>query len=215
MSYDSEFAEFLGVMAGDGNLSIYKSDHKISISGHREDDFEYFLYLRDLFKRLFHKEIKLRDKKRYLSLELSNKNILNQLNKAGILVGKKSDKIEIPKDIMKNQNLSKYFLRGLADTDFSVTFKKGGRKKNSYPRICVDLGSKKIISQISSLLNSLKIKHTVYGRRGIRNGTKYQTYSIDINGKENLYKWLSEIGFHNPKHLTKNKSLGKIRILSS
>jgi hypothetical protein len=216
MKCNSEFAELLGVIAGDGNLNVYRSkdgtktDHKITISGHREDDFEYFKYLKELFKKLFNKEIKLRDKKRYIRLELSNKAILNKLNQAGIPIKKKSKIIEIPSEIRKNKKLSKSFLRGLADTDFSMTFKKGGRKKHSYPRISVDLGSEKIILQIIRLLDSLDIKSTLYKRVGKRRDTEYESYSLNINGKRNLYKWLKEIGFKNQKHLSKIKVWEKI-----
>lgn len=207
MRHDCEFAELLGAITGDGNLSVYKSkdrtDYKTTVSGHIKDDFEYLKYLKILFKASFNKEAKLKDKKRYLRLELSNKEVLYKIHKAGIPIGNKSGIVEIPKNIMKNKELIKSFLKGLADTEFSVMFKKAGRKKHSYPRISVELKSRKLIMQISGILNSININHIVYEKSGRRNNLSYTNLCIDINGKENLYKWLKNIGFRNKKHLTK------------
>lgn len=198
-----KLAEFLGAMMGDGNLSLYKSDYRISITGHKNDDLNYLKYLQKLFLELFGKEAKIRDKKRYILLEISNKEIFYKIHSAGVPIGKKSDIVKIPNPIIKNMNQSKAFLRGFADTEFSVTFKKAGRKTHSYPRISVDISSKEMISQISKILNKLRISHKVYKRDRARNNTSYTTYMMDINGKENLQKWLTSIGFNNQKHLSK------------
>ena len=190
---------------GDGNLSLYKSDYRISMAGHKNDDLEYFKYLQNLFKYLFNKEAKIRDKKRYILLDVSDKKIFYRLHNLGIPIGKKSDIVNIPEDIFNNMVFSKAFLRGFADTDFSVMFKKAGRKNHSYPRISVDISSKEMIKQILKILTRLDISYTTYRRDRVRNNTKYTTYGIDINGKENLLKWLTNIGFNNQKHLSKIK----------
>jgi len=190
---------------GDGNLSLYKSDYRVSITGHKNADLNYFRYLQKNFKYLFNKEIKLRDKKRYILLDISNKKIFYQLHEMGIPIGKKSDIAKIPKNIFNNMVLSKSFLRGFADAEFSVTFKKAGRKNHSYPRISVDISSKEMINQISKILTKLEISHKIYRRDRERNGTKYITHNIDINGQDNLLKWLLNVGFNNEKHLSKIK----------
>lgn len=198
-----KLAEFLGTMMGDGNLSLYKSDYRISITGHKNDDLDYFKYLQKLFFELFNKEAKIRDKKRYILLEISNKDIFHKIHNAGVPIGKKSDIVKIPDNIIKDENSSRAFLRGFADAEFSVTFKKAGRKSHSYPRISVDISSKEMINQISGILNNLNISHKIYKRERKRKNTNYKTYMIDINGRENLQKWLENIGFNNKKHLSK------------
>src|SRR3989344_8239785 len=203
---DIKLAEFVGVMMGDGNLSLYKSDYRVSITGHKNDDLAHFQYLQDMFIDLFNKKLKLRDKGHYILLEISNKEIFSKLHNLGIPIGKKSAIVEIPPNIFNNLTLSKSFLKGFADAEFSVTFKKAGRKKHSYPRLSVDISSKKMIEQISQILERLNISYKTYERHRKRNDKEYITYTIDINGKENLSKWVLSVGFNNQKHLEKIKT---------
>ena len=51
-------------------------------------------------------------------------------------------------------------------------------------------------------------------------GKKHFSHKIDLNGKRNLDRWLSVVGFHNPKHKIKVKrcidiyDMGKVQIYS-
>ena len=49
----------------------------------------------------------------------------------------------------------------------------------------------------------MNISSTLYEVKKKVNGKIFDSYQIDIYGKENLEKWLYNIGFSNTKHLTK------------
>lgn len=151
-----DIAEICGIITGDGHLSRYhsirRSDYRIEIVGNKEEDIDYFIYINKLFKKTFNKRLKWKVEKSYARLYIHSKDLLEQLERIGLVVGNKSKKASIPDRILQNDELSVKFLKGLADTDFSVNFKKGGRKNNSYPRIVGEFASKKLVEDIKIIL---------------------------------------------------------------
>ena len=141
-----ELAEFIGIIIGDGNLSyrvcsqngykIRKSD--IRIAGNVNEG-EYLSYVIELFENLFNITMYYREDKRSkaVSLTAHSMGILHFLNIiCRIPLNRKVDNVNIPAMIMKSSLEIKYaFLRGLADTDFSVTFKNRTAKGHTYPVI--------------------------------------------------------------------------------
>lgn len=122
----------------------------------------------------------------------------------GIPVGKKSHIVRIPKQIKEDMNLACAYIRGVADTDFSLVYKK--RKiVSDYPRITTDLASENMIKDICDVLDILSIKYCgPYIRKRItRLGKPYTNYELDILGHENLWLWMKYVGFRNEKHLKK------------
>ena len=203
----TELAEICGIIAGDGHLSRYispqRTHYKVSVFGHKKDDQEYFLEIKDLFENELGKRPILKNRISCIELRLNSKEILHKLERIGISVGNKSGSVHIPKIIQKQHPLSLSFLRGLADTDFSIILKKR-KTKPAYPRITADMKSKGLIYDVCNVLKKVGI--TYYGpyqRKRLRNGSHYTTYQIDINGNQNLDLWIKHIGFRNPKH--KNK----------
>ena len=91
------------------------------------------------------------------------------------------------------------FLRGLADTDFSLVFKKNGR----YPVIDFCTCSKALLEDVVEMLLSLGFK----GHSGIyrtnRKGTPITRHYLQLNGRMNLEKWMTVIGFTSPIQLFK------------
>lgn len=212
---NEEISYLAGVIAGDGHLNRYvskkRTDYKVEIFGDKENDLEYFQFLNDLFKKYFKLHPLIKNKKDSLCLSLNYKWVLDYFESIGIPVGSKCRTIKIPPFIKENRKLVFPFLRGLADTDFSITFTKAGRKKHSYPRITADLASKKMMKDIVEILERIGVTYSVYRRNRIRFGNNFIHYSIDIYGEENLKKWLECIGFSNIKHISKlqmRKKLG-------
>jgi len=202
-------AELCGIIAGDGHLSFYKSkdrtDYKVTIVGHKNDDIK---YLKEV-QKIIHIELKIKPKLKignnYCALVINSKKILYFFNDIGIPIGNKSAIISIPQKIKKSLKLSCNFLRGLADTDFSLVYRKR-KTKEDYPRITTSLKSKKIIKDICSVLQRIGIKYCgPYRRDRVRNNTPCITYQIDINGHKNFSIWMNKIGFRNQKHLKKIK----------
>lgn len=203
---EKELAELCGIVAGDGHIVYNKKhgDYKVEISGDYKE-LEYFNYIKNLFLSLFNKEPKIITKKDGLFLYISSKKIVEKLISLDIPAGKKKDKIRMPKWAMSNKNLGYCFLKGLADTDFSVCFKKGGRLKHSYPVIKVGFCSKRLVEDIKIFLDSLGISYCYWYRNKKTSFGVFDLYELDINGKENLEKWMKFIGFSNKKHLNKIK----------
>lgn len=204
MKITEGLAELCGIVAGDGSIfySEKNGDYKVQISGDYSEG-GYHDYIIFLFRNIFNKVPKRRYKKDGISLCLNSKEVVSCLLNLGLPAGKKKDVIDVPCGIRSNKRLSSSFLRGLSDTDFSVCFKKGGRKRNSYPRISVEMHSKKIIESVKLILSDLDISFCCYNRRRMTSFGEFDSYCLDINGRKNLEKWMELVGFRNRKHLRK------------
>lgn len=205
-----ELAEFLGIMVGDGSLSISKKSkyYRLTISGHLENDYKYLTdYVAMLIRRLFNKNVYSWrfGKKNSFAIAFSSKEILQNLNALGLPCGKKSQTIKVPEAVLHgNMKMKAAFLRGLADTDFSVVFHKGSSRKNyTYPIICGATSSKILAIQVISLLKEFKIKTNLNIRKLKHSFSKVEQYYLEIYGRQNFQKWMRFIGFSNENHLTK------------
>tara|TARA_Y100000034_G_C6883627_1_gene405367 strand:+ start:1134 stop:1955 length:822 start_codon:yes stop_codon:yes gene_type:complete len=207
-------AYFIGFHVGDGCLqNSYRkkdcktTDYNASYSGHETDELELHKkvlipLIKDLFNinpfcRIGHKTT--------IEHYFRSKAIHTFLNKIiGLPVGNKKN-IDIPK-IIKNSNIEirKEFLKGLADTEFCLTFKKRYRDKHYYPCIKFGTESKKLKNSVNKMLKSLGFKTTTLSDyKTYRKGNLLTTNTIDLNGKYNLKLWMRKMGFNSTKHLTK------------
>ena len=121
----------------------------------------------------------------------------------GLPAGNKKGRVAIP-DVIMSSEFRKYCLQGIFDTDFSLTFRHG-----TYPRItgALPIANERLKNQIMEILGELEINAicTVTHRTDSRYSPpkRYKEYRIDLNGRENLEKWMASAGFRSPKHLTK------------
>jgi len=207
---NSEIAELCGIITGDGHLSRYISptgtrnnSYCIFISCNKTEEIDYFTHLTDLFRRCFGVKLKIKIEQEYARLYKHSKSILEFFEHIGVIVGNKSKRAFIPKIILDHHILSVAFLRGLADTDFSMAFKKGGRKNNSYPRIVGSSASKKLLDDVELIIS--RIGMNCYRYTIINNNSfgHFIHHRLEINGRSNFKLWMRSIGFSNPKHITK------------
>ena len=211
-----ELAELIGTFIGDGHADIYQSNgsihSEIKFCGHRTEDVEYYKKCVNMvFKNLFNVELNLRtySYKNGSSLvaSIDSKAILSFLSKVlNLPIGNKVSISKIPKCVESaTDEIKTMFIRGLADTDFCITFKKKYRDNHYYPVISVAQKSKRMIQDLEFLLDSLGF--SLYTQYNVvfndRRGFKTTTHRIYISGRENLAKWINLIGFSNPKHITK------------
>jgi hypothetical protein len=92
------------------------------------------------------------------------------------------------------------FMKGLADTDFTVYFKKGkSRIAHSYPIIASTFSSEKLAIKIKKILAEFKIKANIYSHTTKYENKIYQQWDIQIYGRKNLELWVKSIGFSNPR----------------
>jgi len=182
------FAEFLGIMAGDG--CIYANLSGICVSGHKTQDFIYYShYLCKLIVSLFGITPRL-----YLSKDQNeircvvySKKIALFLKSLGFPLGKKLfSPLIIPKQYFEDTELLNHFLRGMFDTDGSIY---------SHP-------TAKIILEIS-------IRHKQFKRscfqafQKIGIPFKESTDRLYLSGNRNSQLFFSLVGSSNIKHSKK------------
>ena len=207
-----DLAEFFGVIFGDGFCNKYKKwkrsgwEYKFSITGHSTDDLYYFKkHLIPLIEKLFNikpKLMKLKGQKT-IRLLIRSRGLYYFLKDLGFSSPK--DDLRVPSWICSKKEYIFAFIRGLADTDFSLRFSSRGDKKNFYPVICTGMKNEALVRDLVRILKNIGFK--VYSRFGVKvydkRGFESITNRIYINGKRNLELWMELISFKNPKHLTK------------
>jgi len=221
---NEDLAYLCGVLAGDGSIYVnYKKyDYAIKCVGNpiKERGF-YNDIIAPLFFNLFSLIVipKFHDKETTYGISLSSKNLVNFLVDLGLPCGKKYDQLKIPEPFLKKRELTFAFVRGLADTDFCLTLKRG-----KYPRIIGTSKSNPFMLQVYSFLKKESFcpyfqKREYYDKRVDKIEI---TYSISLSGHKQLILWLNKIGFRNNRNLkqvkewiTKNNSNNKVATFKS
>ncbi len=203
-------AEDIGFHLGDGHMSMesngWGTKYRFSYAGHWIDDKDYFLnILAPRKKELFNVELSFRKQKRSQGIEarFSSKKVLMFYKALGIPVGKKTN-VNIPKCICEANELVKCaFLRGLFDSDGSLSLKN--RPNGYYSVIGFATASAPLMLDVQQILSELEFCFTTYKKSPFdkRCDKVINTYALDLNGKKQLDKWMKLIGFSNKKHLEK------------
>ncbi|MBU2523469.1 MAG: hypothetical protein KKE23_04255 [Nanoarchaeota archaeon] len=203
MEITEEVAELIGALIGDGYIYRKNGKYQIGFVGSPKTDMEYFESLRKLILSEWNKESKLTLRERGLRIIINSKELANFLiDELGIPHGDgKCEKVIIPKLIADDWNLARKSIRGIADTDGSVfVAQKPGT--NNYPSIEITTSSKALADQIKNLLseNGFRVANIWSYKSKL---SKRTTYKVPLNGKENIRKWIEEIGFSNPYKLNR------------
>ena len=198
----------IGVHVGDGNMYSYDRTHRITYSGNLENE---KLFYREFLAKIIERIYKIkpnyaeRTEDNTVLLMINNKELLQLKNKIfGLPIGTKKE-IEIPEKIRNNKKLIKWFMRGLGDTDFSLSFKKNRKGIHTEPRLELYTKSKKLFEQIKNILREFGF---TFGEDEINK--KYKGFMIRIYGKRNLQLWLDNFGFSNLWVLLKIKVWKKL-----
>lgn len=199
------FALLYGVMLGDGCLSlVYGKKKFISITGSKFDDVPFFENnLKPIIKTLINKDIPIKFRKDGgTDINFVNKNLFDFISSFGFPIGKKGDKLFIPK-VFYEKGLVRYVVRGFFATDGSLVLTDNNG--TLYPRVEANGIAKNLIEEISLFLNSKGINCKFYESKRKRPyfSNTQQAYRLQMNGKENLKKFIKEIGFVNPKQIEK------------
>lgn len=108
----------------------------------------------------------------------------------------KSENVVIPYKLIKTWNLLKYTLRGIVDTDGSI-FVSDKRGSPQYPSLEITTSSYILAVQLRTVLLERGFRVANIWRYKSKNSRK-TTFKVPLNGKENIRKWVKEIGFSNP-----------------
>lgn len=188
-------SEFIGAYLGDGTMTEYF----IRISGDFRCDLPYFRYLSDLIFNLFSVKASIvKEKSRNTAyLLISSKRICSFLTKN--YGDKIKNNVGIPKKIVSSRKLAMACLRGLVDTDGSVS--RRGRKGSQF---CVQFTSynRKLLKQVYSIGKRLGVFTYITGNE---TGT---------NKWENVLKYFSLVGSSNLRHIVRfNLKLEQDRVI--
>ena len=206
-----EFAEFIGIMVGDGHLGFYRNKpgemgfvhYLIEVDGNIKDKEYYQDYVGGLMLQLFNikPKIYLRKRDNTISLVIKSKLIYKFLKKVTGIPQRK-DNVAIPSCIVNgNREIKVSFLKGLADSDFTYTLKK--KEGKLYPVVEGGSKSKYLIDGVSEILKELDINHCTFLERNYykpRDKT-YVGHKIYVNGVYNTTDWFTKVGFSNHRHL--------------
>ncbi|MFB6198473.1 MAG: LAGLIDADG family homing endonuclease [Halobacteriaceae archaeon] len=114
----------------------------------------------------------------------------------------------MPSIIRSNKTLFRRFLRGIFDTDGSLSFES--KYGEVYPRIKIGITSQRLIRHITEFLKTLKYRFSswTWTRQDHRD-----CYIIELKGREMVERWFHDIGSLNRKHIKRYQSLdGPARI---
>lgn len=208
---DTDLAYFCGVLAGDGSIGYRekKKEYSIKCVGNPKDEIEFYnILIKNLIKKLFNLDInpKFHDKKTTYGFSLYSRSIVKYLTETiGLPLGKKYEKLKIPKIFLNNKALVRHFISGVADTDFHIAI-----KRNNYPVIIGTSKSENFIQEIKDFLDA-------DGFRTFKSVRKYYdkrvnkliiTHIISIYGRKQFSDWLMKIGFRHPKNIKKVAGAG-------
>lgn len=207
-----ELAELMGIIFGDGCITIFKRkdknsiDYNLTISGHSVEDREYLTsYVSSLIEHIFNvkPKVKYAKTRKAMFLRVVSKPIVLFLVSRGAQQSPKTNLVP-PSWILSNKSYMRFFVRGLMDTDGSLAIKKRYREYPYYPTIKICSKDKSLILPISEYLKSLNFNVCCYLETDNKRGNKIHKLSLIIlNGKKELFLWLKKIGLSNPKHYNK------------
>jgi len=205
-------AEDIGIMVGDGNIGFFTGlghgNYEVGVTGNMITDYHFLSrYVKGLKLKLFGLGFyfQVRPAIKTCRLRMYSKGLVNFYNKTiGLPLGSKKN-VGIP-DIILNSDIinKKFFLRGLADTDMTLIFKRVKKDVLHYPVIKLGTVSINLVLHVKKMLEdigfgpSISLNMEAYHTKAKKT---YRTHQLYLNGKRNLQKWVQEIGFKNPKNL--------------
>ncbi len=209
--YSADLAYFCGLMAGDGNITFRPvKRYTIKCSGNPVDEISFYeTIVSPLVEKLFN----IKPKCRFVSggtygFTLDSKLICLFLVKClGLPANRKYEKLRIPDWVRAKEEFLVAYLRGLSDTDFSLSLKKRYKDVGYYPVITGCSNSKRYMQDVAAVLEAFGIavsRSFDVKQEDVRAKAGHTiTHRVHIYGHTELMKWMNTIGFSSPKHLAK------------
>jgi len=198
MPLSEDLCEFIGALIGDGFTNKYGNLYQTQITGDRSLDSDYYYnILKPICESLFKISPKITEKDNTIRLNLYSKRLFEMLTKRfQFPAGIKCYSIKIPAEMLGSEEiLLNSTLKGMFNTNGGIGIDKSKKYKRPYIRINYTSASKDLINQLSKILDAYSIPHSVH-RKG-------NSFMVQINGPENVRRFISKIGFSNKRHLDK------------
>ena len=193
-SKSEKLAELIGIILGDGSLSTSrKSNYMLRISGNSEKDLEYLRsYVSPLIEELFGliSGFNFYKNSKHVHLYCNSKELLFCLEKFGLKIGnKKENNVSIPNWIFTKKSYMVACIRGLIDTDGCLYDCGNG---SLFPRVNYCSYIENLQTDFRRILISLNYHPTPWI------GTNIMIYR-----KQDIKRYIKEIGFSNKRNLNK------------
>ncbi len=198
---ESELAEFVGILLGDGSLGIYRStphgkekfQHRIKITLNSEKDAEYSMYVANLFRLIFNKSPKITKRKgeKTLDLYLLGRAPLRFLLEQGLVLAPKWNRAVVPSRFLIPP-LDKLVVRGYMDTDGCICVVNNNGIR--YPRIEMKISPSPMQMQLIEILRNNGFEPQI-------NKLERGKVRVVLAGRKNLKTWVSTIGFSNERNI--------------
>ncbi len=197
---NSELAEFIGIMIGDGNISPYQ----LQITGCESTDSSYKHYVQELGLSLFGipGAISMRKDKDCWNVTFSSVLAVKYLLSLGLPMGDKiKNNVDIPGSII-NSSLVVDCLRGMFDTDGCIFLDKHTIKEKKYYHmgLAYTIYAQRLLDSTYQALKSLGFSPTISIRRNLL-----------IRKQEEVKRFFSEVVPRNEKHWRRYQEFLHIR----
>ncbi|MEK6890135.1 MAG: LAGLIDADG family homing endonuclease [Nanoarchaeota archaeon] len=187
---DNELAEFIGIYLGDGYLTKYF----IKISGDYRFDLPYYNYITNLTRKLFNIQTIVKKDKRSnaVYLYIYSKELCSFLNKKYNLKygNKMTNNSLIPEEILAKNHLALSCLRGLIDTDGSVS--RRGRE-----------GKQFTITFFSKNINLVEQVRKISEKNSLFSFISKIGDTIGTNRSSLILKYFKIVGSSNLRHIVR------------
>lgn len=200
LSFDDSECELIGVIIGDGHIHNKPPNYYVGITGHIKNSKEYFKVLSKMIHQVWGKKINAREGSGGLRIIIYSKNIVLRLTDFFDLPynSGKCFKVKIPEKLINDWDNVKHVIRGIVDTDGSV-FVSNKPGSPNYPSIEITTSSKLLADQIKTILSKHGFRVAkIWSYKSNKNNN---IYKVPLNGRQNLKKWIDEIGFSNPNKM--------------
>jgi len=194
------FAEFIGILIGDGGLTQYQ----VVVTTNSVDDYEYSLFVAKLIERLFDVKPSLSKRKNQncITIVVSSVELVKFLKLNGVLQGDKiRQNLDIPRWILENRKYAIACLRGIFDTDGCIFQECHAikQKRYCYPRWALVSASPYLRASIHEILIDLEFCPKIRNNR-----------SVNLESFSDIQEYFRVIGTSNPKHLSRFRSFGGV-----
>ncbi len=194
------FAEFIGIMIGDGNMTKYQA----SISLSSLVDVEYSCYVVNLVEKLFGISPRVTKalSSNCLVIVVSSIELVEFLNQNGVLIGDKiRQKLDIPSWILRDRECALACVRGIFDTDGCVFQERHNinGKSYAYPRLSLVSASSALRSSVYEVLSDLEFSPKIRNNR-----------SVNLERFSDIATYFKVVGTSNSKHLSRWTLFGEV-----
>ena len=120
-----KLVELIGIILGDGSIGVYpeRGQYQLDIALNKIDEPQYVIHVINLMENIFNTEVNIVETSvKGVSLRVYRKNIIQFLLNLGLEAGSKSKhQVSVPRFIYERKELIKASLKGLFDTDGSIS----------------------------------------------------------------------------------------------